>query len=134
MPAAFARAARCIASLFMGALVLGGCALTTGPGTSVDAGAASRQATIMASIDYRNATVALGEEVSLWVETNFPASGLRYNWRSTSGQLSSSTGERVRWRASQRGRAQVFCTVLPPGLDFLPAEYSITPFIALDVR
>ncbi|MEB3223101.1 MAG: hypothetical protein VKS61_13580 [Candidatus Sericytochromatia bacterium] len=120
------RSTRCLIGLALAALPLTGCALPLDTLTGVAAGAASGTlAYVKTNLDPEKATVATGEVITLWVETNVPERDLRFAWSATAGALSATSGARVRWTAGGSGRVVVRCTVTH-GAESRPAEYLFT--------
>jgi hypothetical protein len=120
------RPVRCLIGLALVALPLTGCALPLDALAGVAAGAAGGPlAYVKTNLDPEKATVAPGEVITLWVETNVPERELRYAWSATGGSLSATTGSRVRWTAGGSGRVVVRCTVTH-GAESRPAEYLFT--------
>jgi hypothetical protein len=125
MPIATSRPARCLIALALAALPLGGCAVPLDGLTGVAAGAGGALAFVRTNLDPEKATVAPGEVITLWVETNVPDRELRHTWSATAGTLSATSGSRVRWTAGGSGRVVVRCTITH-GAESRPAEYLFT--------
>ena len=80
---------------------------------------------VLANVDPAKTTLAQGESVRLWVETNLDGGGLSYQWSATGGSLSSSSDREVYWTAGAPGRFSVSCTVTS-GEDSRPVSYLFT--------
>ena len=104
---------------------LGGCPLDAaslgGPPTL----AGGTITNVRTNLDPAKSSVTSGEVITLWVETNLPASGLGYQWSATGGSLSSFGGQQVQWTAGGAGRVRVSC-VITSGSDTKVAEYLFT--------
>lgn len=80
---------------------------------------------VKTNLDPEKTTVAVGEVLTLWVETGAPESQLSYAWSATAGNLSARNGARVRWTAGGSGRVTVRCTITA-GSETRTAEYLFT--------
>ncbi len=106
---------------------LGGCPLDVaslgGPPTL----SGGKFGSIRTNVDPAKTSVSVGETLSLWVDTNLPASGLSYSWSATGGSLSSFSSHVVQWTAdgTPGQRVRVTC-VLSSGEDTRQAEYLFT--------
>lgn len=80
---------------------------------------------VKTNLDPEKTTVAVGEVLTLWVETGLPDSQQSHAWTATAGTLSARTGPRVRWTAGGSGRVMVRCTITAGG-ETRTAEYLFT--------
>ncbi|MEB3329591.1 MAG: hypothetical protein VKQ33_10200 [Candidatus Sericytochromatia bacterium] len=115
----------CLLGVALAVGLLGGCALPLDALAGVVAGPGGTLAFVRTNLDPEKATVAPGEVITLWVETNVPERELRHAWSATAGALSATTGARVRWTAGGSGRVVVRCTITH-GAESRPAEYLFT--------
>ena len=82
---------------------------------------------VKTNVDPAKTSVAVGETLTLWVDTSLPAGGLSYQWSATGGSLSSFSDRVVQWTAdgAPGQRVRVVC-VVSSGTDTRQAEYLFT--------
>lgn len=104
---------------------LGGCPLDAASLGGVPVLSGGKFGAIRANVDPAKTSVAAGETIRLWVETNLDGGGLSYQWSATGGSLSSFNSREVYWTAGGSGRVRVTC-VVSSGEDSRPVEYLFT--------